>query len=94
MSIAKAAKARAEATAGSGARKHELQQEVHDVEGYDIPLSALAECYDQIGDTDALRDLVAHIRQLAKPRHSASARLRQLADLIESDMLEEGESGE
>ena len=62
--------------------------------GYDIPLSALAECYDQIDDTDALRDLVAHIRQLAKPRHSASARLRQLADLIESDMLEEGESGE
>lgn len=73
---------------------HELQQKAHDVEGYDIPLSALAECYDQIGDTDALRDLVAHIRQLAKPRHSASARLRQLADLIESDMLEEGESGE
>ena len=70
---------------------HEMQKEIKDSQNYPFPLSALADCYTQMGDTDALHDLVTELKETAKKAYSSGSKLRALARDIEKQLS--GEEG-
>lgn len=73
-------------------QSHEMQKEIKDSQNYPFPLAALADCYTQLGDTDALRDLVTELNETAKKAHSSGSKLRALARDIEKQLSDQGEA--
>ena len=69
-----------------------LQKEIKDAENYVFPLAALSQCYSELGDTDALHNLLIEVKETIKTTSLHSGKLRTLAREIEKELSGEGEA--
>ena len=69
-----------------------LQKEIKDAENYVFPLAALSQCYSELGDTDALHNLLIEVKETIKTTSLHSGKLRALAREIEKELSGEGEA--
>ena len=69
-----------------------LQKEIKDAENYVFPLAALSQCYSELGDTDALHNLLTEVKETIKTTSLHSGKLRTLAREIEKELSGEGEA--
>ncbi|WP_455187013.1 tetratricopeptide repeat protein [Actinomyces sp.] len=69
-----------------------LQKEIKDAENYLFPLAALSQCYSELGDTDALHNLLIEVKETIKTTSLHSGKLRTLAREIEKELSGEGEA--
>ena len=69
-----------------------LQKEIKDAENYVFPLAALSQCYSELGDTDALHNLLIEVKETIKATSLHSGKLRTLAREIEKELSGEGEA--
>ncbi len=63
-----------------------LQKEIKDAENYVFPLAALSQCYSELGDTDALHNLLIEVKETMKTTPLHSGKLRTLAREIEKEL--------
>lgn len=63
-----------------------LQKEIKDAENYVFPLAALSQCYSELGDTDALHNLLIEVKETVKTTSLHSGKLRTLAREIEKEL--------
>ena len=68
-----------------------LQKEIKDTENYVFPLAALSQCYSELGDTDALHNLLIEVKETIKTTSLHAGKLRTLAREIEKELSGEGE---
>ena len=69
-----------------------LQKEIKDAENYVFPLASLSQCYSELGDTDALHNLLIEVKETIKTTSLHSGKLRTLAREIEKELSGEGEA--
>ena len=69
-----------------------LQKEIKDAENYVFPLAALSQCYSELGDTDALHNLLIEVKETIKTTSLHSGKLRTLAREIEKELSGQGEA--
>ena len=69
-----------------------LQKEIKDAENYVFPLAALSQCYSELGDTDALHNLLIEVKETIKTTSLHSGKLRALAREIEKELSGQGEA--
>ena len=69
-----------------------LQKEIKDAENYVFPLAALSQCYSELGDTDALHNLLIEVKETMKTTPLHSGKLRTLAREIEKELGGQGEA--
>lgn len=69
-----------------------LQKEIKDAENYVFPLAALSQCYSELGDTDALHNLLIEVKETMKTTSLHSGKLRTLAREIEKELSGQGEA--
>ncbi len=69
-----------------------LQKEIKDAENYVFPLAALSQCYSELGDTDALHNLLIEVKETIKTTSLHSGKLRTLAREIEKELGGQGEA--
>ena len=69
-----------------------LQKAIKDAENYVFPLAALSQCYSELGDTDALHDLLIEVKETIKTTSLHSGKLRTLAREIEKELSGQGEA--
>ena len=69
-----------------------LQKKIKDAENYVFPLTALSQCYSELGDTDALHNLLIEVKETIKTTSLHSGKLRTLAREIEKELSGQGEA--
>jgi tetratricopeptide (TPR) repeat protein len=69
-----------------------LQKEIKDAENYVFPLASLSQCYSELGDTDALHNLLIEVKETIKTTSLHSGKLRTLAREIEKELSGQGEA--
>ena len=69
-----------------------LQKAIKNAENYVFPLAALSQCYSELGDTDALHDLLIEVKETIKTTSLHSGKLRTLAREIEKELSGQGEA--
>lgn len=69
-----------------------LQKEIKDAENYVFPLAALSQCYSELGDSDALHNLLIEVKETIKTTSLHSGKLRTLAREIEKELGSQGEA--